>query len=193
MTPTFYSLSAIPMDGVDGLRLNCSTTTETGTMISLIVGCLFPLDRIYSVNIWGFGCFQHSISDDIELSTHRVRINSIRSLRPGKLQITGIFLNGSEVAGFLAIVHSSRIDSDVRYYLVPKQPNQLNFKAVLPGLSSGLFAVSVFAVGKDNKPFHRAVGFPKNVTVKGSQKPGKTCIILGGGGGGRRWVFIPTF
>ena len=173
--PNFYSLSAIPMDDVDDRRLNCSTTTETtGTMISLIVGCLFPVDRVYSVNIWGFGCFQHLVSDNVELNTHRVQISSIHFLRSRGVKVIGKYLNGSKVVGFLAIVYSLRY-ADVRYYLVSKQSNQLNFEAVLPGLSSGLFAVSVFAVGKDNLPFHRAVGVPKNVTVKGSQKPSKTC------------------
>ena len=173
-------MSAIPTDGVDHARLNCSTTANStlGTMISLIADCSVPIDRLYSIQVWAFGCYQHLISNGTELSTHRVQITSIRPLRMGGVQVVGKFLSNSEITGFLAIFYSNMDRNAVHYYLVSKPPNKLNFKRVLGGKLSGQFAISIFATGEDNLPLPRAIGIPRIVKVKASQDLGKFIRIL---------------
>ena len=159
------------MDGVDDTTLNCSTTAEsdftTGT-ISLKANCSFPIDRVYSIQVWAFGCYQHLVSgNSAELSTHRVQVASIQPLRTGGVQVTGKFLNDSDITGYLAILYST---TEVHYYHASKPPNKLNFKHVLGGHVSGQFAVSIFATGEDNLPLPRAIGTPRIVKVKASGK-----------------------
>lgn len=163
------------MDGIDDTMLNCSTTVAesdftTGT-ISLTANCSFPIDRVYSVQVWAFGCYQHLVSgNSAELSTHRVQVTSIQPLRTGGVQVTGKFLNDSDITGFLAIFYSTTGGNAVHYHLASKTPNKLNFKRVFGDHVSGLFAVSIFATGEDNLPLPRAIGTPRIVKVKASGK-----------------------
>ena len=174
-------MSAIPTDGVDHARLNCSTTADmtTETMISLTANnCSFPIDRIYSIHVWAFGCYQHLVSgNSAELSTHRVQVASIQPLRTGGVRVTGKFLNDSDITGFLAIFYSTTGGNAVHSHLASKTPNELNLQRVLGGHVSGPFAVSIFATGEDNLPLPRAIGTPRIVKVKASQDPGKLVAV----------------
>ena len=173
--PTSYSLSAVPIDQVDHTTFNCSTAANTtlGAMISLTAVHSFPIDRVYSIQLWAFECYLHVVSNSVELSTHRVQITSVRPLRMGGVQVIGRFLNDSEVTGFLAIVYSTTGKDTVHYYFVSKPPNQLNFKTVLADHLSGRFIVSIFFIGADNLPLPRAIGVPMMVKLKPSRDPSK--------------------
>ena len=173
---------------MDHTTLNCSTTadTSTGTMISLSAACPFPVDRLYRVQVWAFGCYKHLVGNSVLLSTHRVQITSIQPLRMGGVQIIGKFLNNSETTGFLAVFYSATDKDVVYYYPVFKPPNQLKFKHVFGDHLSGRFAISIFVIDENSLPLSRAISTPRIVKVKAAQDPGEYegfCVGTRGKGG----------
>ena len=66
------------------------------------------------------------------------------------------------------IVYSVSDDSSVYYNFVPREGEQQGVDAVVMGLPSGQYEVSVYVMEESGLPFHRAAATPKSVWINGN-------------------------
>ena len=88
----------------------------------------------------------------------------ITSPSAGTMLITGNFIPDSPAAG---IVIAALNSSNISFYLLRREGNQLGNEGILSNIGGGQHMVSVFVVDQTGLPFTRAATIPQNVTING--------------------------
>ena len=89
---------------------------------------------------------------------------SIASPSAGTIWITGNFIQDSPAIG---IVVAILITSNISFYLLRREGNQVDNQGVLSNISRGQHIVTIFVVDSTGLPFNRAATIPQNVMVNG--------------------------
>ena len=99
------------------------------------------------------------------LGTHDIQDISIASFSAGTIWITGNFISDSPAAGVVVAVLST---SNISFYLLRREGNQLDNEGILSTVRGGQHMVSIFIMDRTGLPFNRAATIPQNVVVNGN-------------------------
>ncbi len=96
---------------------------------------------------------------------------------PGVIQLTGEFVDGSEVTGVLWMVCSLNNDSDIQYIYIAKQPEQNSISINVTDLVGIEYGVSSFAL-ENGLPFPRVVTSPIKLNITLSMADDNQGLLL---------------
>ena len=118
---------------------------------------------------------QNYFVDTLYTGTHDIQNISVSSPIPGRVRVTGDFIQGSTATGVLVIIYSQSNDSDTHY--VNSEYHGQNTEITVDGLTSGSqYGVSIFVL-ENGLPFSRVATLPQTLYTNITQQ--STCIDCG--------------
>ena len=96
------------------------------------------------------------------LGTHDVQGLLITSPSTGEIRVTGDFIQGSSATG---VVIADLASSQIQFYLLTREQDQLKLDGTISNLVSGQHTVSAFVMDESGLPFTRTATIPQNVIV----------------------------
>ena len=113
-----------------------------------------------------YACMNNTCTENYFLflcsGTHDIQGLLITSPLPGEIRVTGDFIQGSTATG---VVIADLVLSDIHFYLLLRDNEQLELGGTISNLVDGQHTVSAFAVDKNGLPLSRTATIPQNVLV----------------------------
>ena len=94
--------------------------------------------------------------------THDIHSVLVISPSPDEIRVTGEFIQGSTATG---IVIADLVSSEIQFYLLIREKDQLELDDTISNLVSGQHTVSAFVMDESGLPFTRTATIPQNVIV----------------------------
>ena len=103
------------------------------------------------------------------IGTHDIQSVETHSPKPGKIRVTGSFIEGANATDALLVVYHVSNNSNVQYIVGSPTEGSLDVTFNVP--TGGDYEVSVFAL-ETKRPFSRVVTLPRHVHVDGPNEQG---------------------